>query len=287
MKWLNQLTAFSTAAVFAATTAIPPASIAQDAAAQPAAAQPAAAQPAAAQAPAGQEAAGQPAAAQSAPADPAAAQEAAAQAEQPAGEQKNQAPRKLEVIELQHRDPQQLTQLMGLWDQVAMPGYGGRVTVQRPDLQQQPHERLAIAFDNQKKMMFVRGTAEQIEKIKTLIAAIDVADEGLKPYDFANHRLIPVPSDSSGQIQSTLTQLDLAGQVIRVGNTTFIAYKAGEEDAERRQQAEMVINKLAAQPPAEGQPAEGQPAEGQPAAAQPAAGQPAGGQPAAQPAPGA
>jgi|GEM_PF-2119684 len=252
MKWLNHLSALTAGIAFAAALAVP-----QFSSAQPPA------QPPAEQSPAGQK--------------------AADQGEQPAAEQAQPAARKLEIIELQHREPQQLTQLMGLWDQVAMPGYGGRgrVAVQRPNLQEQPDQRLAIALDNEKKLMFVRGTAEQIEKIKTLVTAIDVADDAVKPQDFANHRLIPIPSDSSGQIQSTLTQLDLAGQMLRVGNTTFIAYKTGDEDGERLQQAEQVINKLTAQPPAEGQPAAGQAAEAQPAAAPPAEAQPAAEQPAA------
>lgn len=246
MKWLNHLSALTAGVALAAALAVP-----QLSSAQPPAAPPAGQAAAAAQAPAGQ----------------------------PAAEQAQPAARKLEIIELQHREPQQLTQLMGLWDQVAMPGYGGRgrVAVQRPNLQEQPDQRLAIALDNEKKLMFVRGTAEQIEKIKTLVTAIDVADDAVKPQDFAHHRLIPIPSDSSGQIQSTLTQLDLAGQMLRVGNTTFIAYKTDEENGERLQQAEQVINKLTAQKPAEGQPAAGQATEAQPAAAQPAAGQPAGG----------
>ena len=239
MKWLNQVTALTAAFAVAAVWAIPQARSAQ-AAAQ------------------GEQSAEQPA-------------QAAAEQDQPAA-------RKLEIIELQHREPQQLTQLMGLWDQVAMPSSGrGRAAVQRPSLEDQPKERLAVALDNERKLLFVRGTAEQIEKVKALVAALDVADDALKPQDYADHRLIPVPSDSSGQIQSTLAQLDLAGQMLRVGETTFIAYKTDDEDGERLQQAEQVINKLSARPSAEDQAekdqtAEAQPEEGQPAASQPAAG---------------
>ncbi len=255
MKWFNHFPVLTAGIAFATALAVPQFSSAQQAAAPPAAAQPPADQAAAAQPPAGQK--------------------AADQGEQPAAEQPQPAARKLEIIELQHRDPQQLTQLLGLWDEVAMPSYGGRgrVAVQRPSLQDQPGQRLAIALDNERKLMFVRGTAEQIEKVKALVAAIDVADDAVKPQDFANHRLIPIPGDRSGSIQSTLTQLDLAGQLLRVGDTTFIAYKTDDEDGERLQQAEQVINKLTAPPPAEGQPAEGQPAA-QPTQTPPAAAPP-------------
>lgn len=266
MNWFAHLMRFTATAAIAAAMAAPLVSQAQQAAdpQQPGAAQPPATQPPAAQPAAAQPADGQPAAAAG---DPNA---------QPSAEQPQPAARKLEIIELQHRDPQQLTQLLGLWDEVAVPSYGGRgrVAVQRPSLQDQPGQRLAIALDNERKLMFVRGTAEQIEKVKALVAAIDVADDAVKPQDFADHRLIPIPSDRSGQIQSTLTQLDLAGQLLRVGDTTFIAYRTDDEDGERRKQAEQVINKLTAPPPAEGQPAEGQPAA-QPAQTPPAAAPPA------------
>ncbi len=279
MKRLNRVMAFNVVAVLGTALAIPQSGSAQEAAApaQAATPQPPGAQPAAA------------------PADPAAApQPPADQQAAPAGEPPVQpaaeppAPRKLEILELQHREPQQLSQLLGLWDQVAVPGYGGRgrIAVQRPSLEEPPSQRVAIALDNEKKLIFVRGTAEQIEKVKALVAALDVADDAVKPQDFANYRLIPVPNDTSGQIQSTLTQLDLAGQSLRVGNTTFIAYPTDDEDRERLQQAEQVISRLTAQPPAETPPAAEQPAAAEPAPSQPAAAQPAAPQPAAtQPAP--
>lgn len=236
MKWLNQVTALAAAFAVAAMLATPQARSADEAAAQ---GEPPAEQPA-----------------------------------QAAGEQDPPAARKLEIIELQHREPQQLTQLLGLWDQVALPSSGrGRAAVRRPSLEEQPEQRLAVALDNERKLMFLRGTAEQIEKIKALVAATDVADDALKPQDYADHRLIPVPGDSSGQIQSTLGQLDLAGQMLRVGETTFIAYKTDDEDGERLQQAEQVINKLAAQPSAEEKAQEQQAAESQAAEGQAEKGQ--------------
>lgn len=234
----------------------------------------------------------QPAATQEAAASPAASPSADGQAAtnaggenaQPAAEPTPPAVRKLEIIELQHRDPQQLVQLLSLWDQVALPGLGGRgrVVVQRPSLQDRTDPRLAIALANEQKLMFVRGTADQIEKIKTLVTAIDVADDAVKPQDFADHRLIPIPGDNSGPIQSTLTQLELEGQMLRVGNTTFLAYKLDDEGGERLQQAEQVIARLATPRPAEEpQATVPQPTPTQPAAEESAAPQP----PAAQPKP--
>jgi hypothetical protein len=155
--------------------------------------------------------------------------------------------RRLKVIKLEQRDPQQLTQVMNLWSEVTQSSQLQAFPAQAAAAQQQqPQAKLAIAMDHEKKLLFVRGSEEQLDKIQSLIDAIDVKDDELESLDFAGHRLLPIHGENASQIQSMLGQLGLDGRVIRLGEASLIAYRTDGDaaDDEKLEQAEEVINQL-------------------------------------------
>lgn len=175
----------------------------------------------------------------------------AARGEEHENENQEKKTRQLQIIELEHRDPQQLMQVLALSDDVAHQGHqayyrapaAGVAGQPQADQQQQQKERATVAANSEKNVLFVRGDSEQIERIERLVKALDVKNEDLQPQDVAGHRIIPLSSEQAGKVQSTLTQLGLAGRMIAMGDVQLITY-SGEEKDEKYEQAERVINKL-------------------------------------------
>jgi hypothetical protein len=160
------------------------------------------------------------------------------------------------VFELEHRDPHEINQIIAMrtWaespahagvtpGQAAVPGQPG--AVQRTAHYRAPDsDRVTTAVNAEEKLLFVRGSEDQIKEIEKLVDAFDVKDEELQAHDYGKCRLIPIHSKKVGQVQTTLSQLDLEGEMIRLGEVSLVTFRMDDDNDQKRKQAEEVINKL-------------------------------------------
>lgn len=158
--------------------------------------------------------------------------------------------RQLKVFELKHRSPQELMQVFNTVHGSAVggqPGFAGVPGQQTLGFRGTGKDDLAIAVHDQKKLIFVRGSQQQIEKVERLIQAVDMEGGQLKKQEFNGVHLMPVKRDDSSHIQSTLSQLGLGGRMLYVGDQTFVVFQAKDDNAEELNQVEEVISRLSAQ----------------------------------------
>lgn len=169
--------------------------------------------------------------------------------------------RKLEVFELEHRDPQQLNQIIMLAERAsasarsshAAPGQArpgqqaattpGRTTAGFRGTASDQH-KVVTAVNAEEKILFVRGSDDQIEKVEELVEAFDVEDQELKRHEYRGVRLIPLRSGDAQQVQSTLSQLNLQGQMLQMGEMSLVVFHGDETNKDKVEQAEEVIQKL-------------------------------------------
>ena len=169
-------------------------------------------------------------------------------------------PRELEVFELEHRNPQQLNQIIVLAERTSAsahaapghvrPGQPGATTPGRTTAGYRgttgDKDKVVTAVNAEEKILFVRGSEDQIEKVKELVEAFDVENQELKRHEYHGVRLIPVRSSDAQQVQSTLAQLNLQGQMLQMGYISLIAFHGDDTNKEKVEQAEEVIQKLKA-----------------------------------------
>lgn len=169
--------------------------------------------------------------------------------------------RQLKVFELEHRDPQRIHQLIMLCQQssqhaqqihaAAVQGRLGRAgvvvahgSVGTPGSDdQQP--RLVTAINAEKKILFVRGSEDQLQKVDELVKALDVANDKLEPSEYGDARLVPVKSSNAPQVQTALAQLELQGQLLNLGDMSLVVIQSNGQDSQEVEQAQQVIQKFA------------------------------------------
>lgn len=158
----------------------------------------------------------------------------------------------LRVFELKNRDPQQLITIISLVTQAdseaqaALPGQPGVAagTPRIAGFRGVAGDRILTAASSEEKILFVRGSEDQIKEIEKLVNAFDVKDEQLQPHDFGDLRLVPIRGKDPSQVQSTLSQLNLSGQALRVGEMSLVVFRMDDGRDEQRKQAEEVVKKL-------------------------------------------
>ena len=168
--------------------------------------------------------------------------------------------RKLQVFKLKHRTPQQMNQIVSLAEQAEsdeqlnlnvigqyanvaaarrVAGYRGAPA----DANKDNGDAMVIATDEAKKILFVRGSEEQLSKVKKLVDAFDVEQQEMKRHTLGKLSLIPVSQQDAAQIRSTLSQLELESGMLHMGETTLIVFH-DDGDQEKMAQAEQVIEAL-------------------------------------------
>jgi hypothetical protein len=159
--------------------------------------------------------------------------------------------RQLKVFELEHRDPQQINQIITMRTRTAALAPGQAVVPVRPGVvprtahfRPMDSDRVATAVNSEEKLLFVRGSEDQIKEVEQLVNAFDVKDEDIKAHDYGKCRLIPVHSKNVGQVQTTLSQLNLPGQMMRLGDVSLFVFHTDDGNDQKREQAEEVIEKL-------------------------------------------
>jgi vacuolar-type H+-ATPase subunit I/STV1 len=150
------------------------------------------------------------------------------------------------VFELKHRDPQQLTPIISMVIQAESQLQAGTVTgtPYAAGYRGVAQPRVAMAANSEEKLLFVRGSEEQVKEIEKLVGALDTEDDQLKPHDVGNYRLVPVRSKDTSQIQSSLSQLNLPGQALNMGEISVVAFRTDDGKDEQRKQAEEVVKKI-------------------------------------------
>lgn len=199
-------------------------------------------------------------------------QEAAA--EQPAEQSEKEAAdanvRKLKIIKLQHRGPQEMLKLLSIGTRprgpsgfpTAAPGTGtfpGGVAAATPGFPAPAATRTdgksptLIAADTTKNLLFVRGTPEQIEQVEQMIKAFDVTKDDFQAQQFGNWYLVRVADGNVGRLQGILSQLQLDSDALHLGDLNLIAIPAGDSEEAKAalEQAKEVIATLEAKPEAE------------------------------------
>ena len=168
--------------------------------------------------------------------------------------------RSLAVFELEHRDPQQLNQIIMLAEKTSSSAQAHAATRQARATQPAAgtlgrttlgyrgttgnKDQLVTAVNSEQKILFVRGSDEQIKKVEELVKAFDVEVQDVKRHTYEDVRLIPVRGSSASQVQSTLSQLNLQGQLLPMGDVSLIVFRADDSNQEKIEQAEQVIEKL-------------------------------------------
>lgn len=146
--------------------------------------------------------------------------------EQPADQKdaEKPVPRELRVFELQHRNPAEIQQLLGMRTASPLARQGvivGRAS--RPsELDEGP--MAAVAGDADSKTLFVRGTAAQIQKIEEIVKAVDVPADQFKAQTIGDKHLIPISGDgtSTQRVLNTLSQLQLPHQAVQIGKGALV-----------------------------------------------------------------
>lgn len=156
---------------------------------------------------------------------------------------KKEEPRELRIVELEHRRPQEIIQLLNLRNtaqrnQNPAQGAGPTATFFRGRPQ-----NLAIASQENRGLLFLRGTAEDLKDAEKLVKAFDVADEKLEPQKIGDLRVIPIRHGQAAQIQQVLGQLQIPSQMLPLGKTAVIVLAPGDDDTTLKQ-ADEVIKKL-------------------------------------------
>jgi hypothetical protein len=163
--------------------------------------------------------------------------------------------RQLKVFELEHRDPQQLAQIIslqwrshgvlrgqpgGLSGQVGGPPGIGGFGLTMPSNPDEP----AIAFDAEEKLLFVRANKDQLAKIEKLVDALDVPQEKLSQQDFAGLHLIPIRQDKAPQVTKVLADLQIPSQTMTMGKAVLVVVRGDDKDVNHVDQVKEVIGKL-------------------------------------------
>lgn len=166
---------------------------------------------------------------------------------------------KLKVFELEHRTPQEITQLLMLQSGATTGQAHGQpgaaqpaVAPQRPATRttagyrgaDQPARVVAIK-DEDTDFLFVRGPEKKVDEVEKLVDAFDVPADEIKKQQVGDVHLIPVRNDKGQQVQTVLGQLGLQSRMLRLGETAMIAIQADEDKKDQLEQAEKVIEKLA------------------------------------------
>jgi hypothetical protein len=127
--------------------------------------------------------------------------------------------RTLKIFELEHVDPQDIVRLLAMRDGQMAPGTAGfRGQVRDPfgtgarQVHAQDGRALMIAVHPEERLLFVRGSEEEIEKVEELVEAFDVEDGKVEKQQLNNMHLFPVDREKASQVQSTLSRLQLPRQ---------------------------------------------------------------------------
>lgn len=184
-------------------------------------------------------------------------------ADQENAEQQKASPRQLQAFDLEHRTAQEIQQVLGLrWQSQALqsrtapldhqitPPTSQRRVAARPQLddEQGNTDHPVFAVDNKNKVLFVRGTEEQMGEVEKLISAFDVPAHELKKQQAGDTQLIPICKENMSQVRSTLSQLQLDHKLITMGDAALviICQDDSEDSQAQAQQIEEVIGKLKA-----------------------------------------
>jgi type II secretory pathway component GspD/PulD (secretin) len=146
---------------------------------------------------------------------------------------------KIKFFQLRHAQPSAIAQLLAIRRQretTVVQSPGGNAFAEVRDVALLP-ENVHVAFEDSKRMLFVRGPVEAIRAIEKLVQALDVSADKLKQQRWENARIFPVRHGDAGSTQAVLSQLGFTTQFVTLGSANLIvASDAEEEEAEQIQE---------------------------------------------------
>lgn len=161
-------------------------------------------------------------------------------------------PRKLKIFELKHAAPSQFAQLLSYPHTVqAHAGFYARgttphaavVTLQTsPADGSLPPHHVNVAFDDDKGLLFVRGPADQIDRIEKLVKALNVSPDKLEKQTIGKLHLVPLRHSEVGQVQGVLSRLGMSAYTVQLGKASIVLVREGDED--EFEQIQQVIAKF-------------------------------------------
>jgi vacuolar-type H+-ATPase subunit I/STV1 len=166
--------------------------------------------------------------------------------------------RKLKVFKLQHSKPSELAQLFAA-RHTAFSAFGGagsapgapglaahdvEATASAAANREKPmaDQPVNTAHDDEKRVLFVRGSEDQIKRIEKLVKAFDVPAAKLEKQKWDDLHLIPIRGADAGNIQSILSQLGLSTHAVQLGETSVIVLQ--ESDDEEADQILEILSEL-------------------------------------------
>jgi hypothetical protein len=160
-------------------------------------------------------------------------------------EQPRKVARKLKVFKLQHVKPSEVAQLFAVRHTVYS-GFGGAgaVAVDRGfaagDVESPAsaanREKTAsdqpvnTAHDDEKRLLLVRGSDDQIKRVEKLVKSFDMPAAKLEKQKWGDLHLIPIRSGRADNIQSILSQLGLSTHAIQLGDASVIVLQESDDD---------------------------------------------------------
>jgi type II secretory pathway component GspD/PulD (secretin) len=157
---------------------------------------------------------------------------------------------KLKIFELKHIEPSQLSQFLSY--QTARTGYAtATATVAAHDSNASvigvrtiavAPMNINVAANDEKNLLFVRGTSDQVARVEKLVKALDVPADKLEKQSFGDVHILPLKHSENGEIQSLLSQLGINTQAVQLGKASVIVIQDSDDD--EIEQIEEVVTKL-------------------------------------------
>ena len=141
---------------------------------------------------------------------------------------------KIKTFELKHANPSELAQFISYRTQATtggLPSAGfGAAPAGGFGQASMPPQAPNVAFDDERRLLIVRGTSGEISRIEKLVRALDVSAEKIEKQSFGNVHLIPLRNSEAVQIQSVLSQLGVSTNAVQLGKASVIVVHDAEND---------------------------------------------------------
>jgi hypothetical protein len=164
------------------------------------------------------------------------------------------AKRQLKIVTLKHRRPQDVRQLLTTWFEsptnnpyasstattvAANRGYRG-------NLADRVTEDVVIATEEDSKLLFIRGSQKEIERVQKLIDAIDVPASEMKEQTIGSTYMIPFKQDRAHDVQTILVdlQLDTRSMALEDLHLILVHHGESEESKQNLKQVKQVLSQL-------------------------------------------
>ena len=153
-------------------------------------------------------------------------------------QREEQETRKLSIIELEHRSPSEIRRILALGTEAAPQRLGFRPTPDGQDLH--------IATDEERRLLFVRGTEQEVQKIEELVDVYDRPADQVEKHQYNDMYLLPIDAEAAEDTRSLLAQLRYPDELISIGDVQLLVVRGDDrEDAEEQvNQIERILEKL-------------------------------------------